>query len=282
MGALAGEVGAVTPTPATTTSAPGPSLTTTTSGGPVLPTTSSQCPLTCCQFGAIPSTGYTDFTITMDYQFNRFDCAAFKGTLANQMVIPDTQLVFVSCIAGSVILRAGAPVAAATRLETQVRDGTSAIPITQYSSGGTVVTPPNPFPFWIVAISAMFIIVVALVIILLVLRARKNRYRSTSTVAFTRSEQSRYAPLEEMPIRTASSRADDLHLAPAAARPSNSEYVTTQLLTDVVDKGENILDAKRGDIAFILPEDWKETGEWVYAKVGLRTGFVPRSYLILK
>merc|ERR1712000_173627 len=80
MGALAGEVGAVTPTPATTTSAPGPSLTTTTSGGPVLPTTSSQCPLTCCQFGAIPSTGYTDFTITMDYQFNRFDCAAFKGT----------------------------------------------------------------------------------------------------------------------------------------------------------------------------------------------------------
>jgi hypothetical protein len=52
------------------------------------------------------------------------------------------------------------------------------------------------------------------------------------------------------------------------------------LVRDVIDTGEGILDARKGDIAFLTKEDAGLTSEWAWVKVGTREGYVPRSYLI--
>jgi hypothetical protein len=212
----------------------------------------------------------------MQYEFAQFDCRAFPTILANQMEISEAELVFVSCVAGSVILRAGAPTAAATRLQNQVETGASAIPISQYSSGGTTVNSPSGVPIWLILVAAVVLVLLIIVTVALCLRHRQNRMYSSSksSVAFT-DYSSRYSPLEEMPVRPNP-------MTVAAMQPKNKAFVTTQLLTDVVDQGESILPAKRGDIAFITPADWADDGEWVFAKVGLQEGYVPRLYLVEK
>ena len=286
MGAIAGEIGSgIVPfMSSTTTMNQMTTISTTTTGGNT-PTstlmsqtpTINPCPATCCTFGTIPQ-GFTDFTITIQYEFNQFDCAAFSATLANQMEITPAELVFVSCIAGSVVLRAGAPTAAASRLEAQVATGTSAIPISQYASGGTIVTAPGGIPIWLILLAAVALLLLIVVIVALCLRRRQNNQKYYGSKSKSSGDASRYSPLEEMPVRP-----NPMMAASASSGPAqNKDFVTTQLLTDVVDRGESILPAKRGDIAFVTPEDWASNGEWVFAKVGLNEGYVPRLYLVQK
>ncbi len=101
-------------------------------------------------------------------------------------------------------------------------------------------------------------------------------------MSFVRTDH-RYAPLDEGGTKKSPRsprRVDSVPVGvPLHSNASAAKLITCQVLTDVVDKGDSILQAKRGEIAFVTKEDWDEGGEWVFGKVGLQSGYLPRSYL---
>ncbi len=110
----------------------------------------------------------------------------------------------------------------------------------------------------------LVVLVVAIVALLLYRRHTQRSKAQLSSVSFTRSDV-RYAPLDD--AGTAAARPRETSELDVQTFAAPRGVVTLQLLTDVVDKGETILQAKRGEIAFVASEDWEADGEWVYGKV---------------
>jgi hypothetical protein len=98
----------------------------------------------------------------------------------------------------------------------------------------------------------------------------KKRNEKNASSAF-------YTPLAE----TSSSASYAAAPAAASARASTplSGHVSMRLTNDVLDSGEGILQAKKGQIAFVSPEDMAETTDWVWVMVGSQQGYVPRLFL---
>jgi len=133
---------------------------------------------------------------------------------------------------------------------------------------GVVVTPPSGVSIGLIVGCVLGgLALLALIVLLIICLVRRHRNKS--------SRSSYYVPLQE-------ERAVAAVAAPPAAlspRAASQQHVTCRLAHDVVDTGEGILAARAGEIAFLQPEDYAGTSEWVWATVGLNSGYVPRAYL---
>jgi hypothetical protein len=108
----------------------------------------------------------------------------------------------------------------------------------------------------------------ALIVLLVVCLVRRHRSKSSNRSSY-------YIPLqEEKPVAAVAA-----YPAPASPRSASQQHVAYRLTHDVVDSGEGILAARGGDIAFLQPADFAGTSDWVWATVGLQSGYVPRVYL---
>lgn len=127
MGALGGWITSPNPAAAAATTAGS----TTASGGTTAPVPGGGA----CVFGALPLPPlYSEFTITLRYDFATFDCSAFPPLLAREMGVPTTDLIFLSCVPGSVVLRSAAPSASVLALQNLVASGSATLPISLFTS----------------------------------------------------------------------------------------------------------------------------------------------------
>ncbi len=140
------------------------------------------------------------------------------------------------------------------------------------------MAPPGGPPAAVIGgiIAGVLLLLVLAVVALLLWRRHKTKTKPVLTSANFAASDHRYTPLEEAGMRKSPRAPSDTGLGVAAPQ---QRMLTMQLLTDVVDKGDNILQARRGEIAFVTAEDWEAQGEWVYGKVGHKTGYLPRNYL---
>ncbi len=150
-------------------------------------------------------------------------------------------------------------------------------------SGNRVVSPTTVggFPVWIIVVAVvcgLLLIAVLVVVVILVMRKRNREqnahYSALRNDSFAPNDYSaeRYEPVQAPAAG---------HAAPLAVPmgPMGSSFICATVLQSMTEVSDSVLRVQQGSIAFIEPADWAEGGEWVWCKVGVESGYVPRSYL---
>lgn len=213
----------------------------------------------------------------MSDNYLAFDCPRFISIFSAVRGIDEASLKICAMRPGSSIVEIEGDEAAMDATLAAVPQDGARIPnllsVTDPRTGSTVVSGGGGGLSLgvIIAIAICGVAVVVLVVIgAILLTRRKGRLGRNSS----------YQPL------TQSSFTDSEYLIastpPPVATSSSSKYITLVLQHDVVDRGDGILEGKRGDMAFVTPEDWNGTEAWVWVKIGTSEGYVPRSFCVVK
>ncbi len=140
----------------------------------------------CSSLGSLPLPGgYLEFTITLNLIYSSFNCRDFPPLLATPMGITAAEIIILSCLSGSVILRAGAPAASVATLQSAVAAGSTGLPITQFVSGGVVVNGPSSSSMaGLIAGVVLGVIVLAILILVVVILYRRHQVRELKIQCF--------------------------------------------------------------------------------------------------
>jgi hypothetical protein len=223
----------------------------------------------CCSLGTLPLPAqYTRFTLKLSTNYPTFDCSAFMNSFTKDTGLLPSQIIILSVTSGSTIIDAGMPDANAVTFAAAVKSGTQTVPNVQSFSTatGTSAPPGSGFPWWIILIVMLIILAAVAVVLFICYRRRKQSGGGSASkdyVAISDAPRSNYD-------------APSSYAAYAAPVPAPSGFVTVKLLFDVQDHGENVLPARKGDVALVTPEDLAATSDWVFVKIGNREGYVPR------
>ena len=134
--------------------------------------------------------------------------------------------------------------------------------VTDLRTGITVGNDNNPGGVsigLIVGLAILGVVVIALIVIVIILLVRKK-------ASFSRN--SSYQPLAQ-----ASYTSSFFEPEPVITPVNDSGMVTLLLEHDVLDKGDSILDVKRGDICVATIEDWKGAEAWLWVRIGTKEGY---------
>jgi hypothetical protein len=215
---------------------------------------------------------YTRFTLKLSTTWSEFNCESFMTAFAHDASVLPSQVVVLSVTSGSTIIDAAVPDASAAAFAGVVGTGRQTVPNVVFFSTPTGTTvPPATFPWWIILIVVIFVLVAVAVVVGICIYRRRQRS------GFSKD----YVAISDMTPRSnyAASPSNYAVYAPPSPAPAVASAVRVKLLFDVQDHGENVLPARQGDIALVLPEDLAATSDWVFVKIADREGYVPRNYL---
>ena len=222
----------------------------------------------------------------MSDEYATFDCLAWLAPMETRLSNP---MVCAFRDGSSIVtLELDSAVAAAALADPAQIGIPTLLSVTDPTTGESATpSPPGGLSLpIIIAIVIGVLLLVALIILIILCCARKKE----SDRPRPRSRASEvYVPLDERRVDFDSFDSSfDGGAAAVARKPSaarsdgriKSGLVSCRMLHAVQDTADTVLPAREGDIAFATPEDYAETGEWVWVKIGTREGYVPRSYLI--
>ncbi len=151
--------GGSTMAPTTTARAVGSSTTGATQLPATVPPTSAPkpCPRVCCRFATAAPAGMTTMDVKLNSNFADFDCEGFRLILATKMGIAGSDLYFLDCVSGSVLISVAAAPAAVDSFVDQVRTGTATVPdLASVSANGVTASPPaTGLPLWAIILIAV-------------------------------------------------------------------------------------------------------------------------------
>lgn len=213
----------------------------------------------------------------MDYDYPTFDCAQWIAQFQVRLRNPSV----CSFRAGSAIVEMELDTDVATAAFND--PGAIGIPnlldVTDPVSGAVATAPASGgLPMiWIIVIILLFVLLILLIVLIVLCCMRKNE-----------KERNGHVPLREVPLEPLVnySRPPSNYGAPAYSsvqtnsRPASASLVSCRMIHSVEQTDDTIVPAREGDIVFVLPEDFADTGEWVWVKAGTQEGYVPRSYLL--
>jgi hypothetical protein len=215
---------------------------------------------------------YTRFTLKLSTTWSQFNCESFMTAFAQDASVPPSQVVVLSVTSGSTIIDAAVPDTSAAAFAGVVQTGRQTVPnVVSFSTPTGTTVPPAAFPWWIILIVVIFVLLaVAIVVVICIYRRRQRNGFSKDYVAISdMAPRSNYA----------ASPSNYAVYAQTPPAPAVASAVRAKLLFDVQDHGENVLPARQGDIALVLPEDLAATSDWIFVKIADREGYVPRNFL---
>lgn len=180
---------------------------------------------------------------------------------------------------GSVVIEGGMPQAVGDAFLQKVENGQTTLPVLAFTVNGRSATIPgeSTFPWWAILAIVLGVCVLAVIVIVVVVLVRRNNNSKVTGSYYKFNDESDsaagYTPLQQ------TNSTPSYSPPPAAAAPSN--VVRLRLQHNVIDQGEGVIQGKQGDIAFTSPEEWSETTDWIWVKIGTQEGYVPRSYLVM-
>ena len=217
-------------------------------------------------------------TLVLNMDFAQFDCEGFRSTLAADMGIVGSQINFHSARPGSVILSFSTPVFAANAFATRIEEGTSQISsVASFTraTGQTVVPPAFPWQIVVGVVVAVLVLVAVLIIVICVVKRRRNKGSNTDVYNYGGSDYHKVGTGVPATVTASSSAVSGSSYAPPAA----ASLVSFRLIADVVDVGESVVPARRGDIVFMTAQDAAQGSDWAWVKCGVQEGYVPRNFL---
>jgi hypothetical protein len=226
----------------------------------------------CCTIGSLPLPAqYTRFTLTLSTVWSQFDCTSFMTAFTKDAGVLASQVIILNVTSGSTIIDAAVPDANAVAFAGAVGAGRQTVPnVVSFSTPtGTTVPPSSAFPWWIILIVLLLVLAAVAVIIFVCMRRRKMQGGSSSRDYVAISDSTPRANYGAAPSSYGAYAS-----APAAA--ATGGVVSVKILFDVQDQGENVLPARRGDTALVMPGDLAASSDWVFVKIGGREGYVPR------
>lgn len=262
----------------------------------------------CSQFFPyIPAVTRRSFRLRFRRELSAFDCPDFLSKLANELNVFPADLQMHDAFSGDTTRGMGQSRSDGTSL-TRALDGTSTVETSttvadttlfQRLAAGQLRFLPNDImvegvdqngnlvraagsvggvPIWVIVVACvcgLLLLAAVVVVVILVMRKRERdgraHYSSLRDDSFNDYGNDRFEPIH------ASSK--------PVAVPLNSvggSLLSANVLHSVTEPAESALRVQQGSIAFIEPADWNDGGEWVWCKVGVESGYIPRSYLQLR
>jgi hypothetical protein len=232
---------------------------------PLIASPGVECLRKCCTGAA----GSVSMLVTMDLDYNFFDCPRWLVEFTNGYELSVDSMVICDTYRGSSKVRVEvADTATADHIlsDTAVgNQGVTGLRQVDDLTRSTSASVPQPFNIWIVVGACIAGAGLVLAIILVIYFCCQRR-----------KENSSYSQLFYVPMEEKNQRASEA--AMYRPTPAKSRRVRLVVVHDVMHQGEGVLQCREGDILECDPEDWETAGEWVWAARGLVEGYVPVSF----
>ena len=260
---------------------------TTTTGAPQITTTPAPCvlpplldpprvpcPRKCC----VQRRGKKILYFRMSDDYDNFDCVSFLSAFARARGVREEDLGVCGLRRGSSVVELEGDTA---MMDSAMRDasaGGGGIPnllsVTDPNTGITATVGDTGLSLGVIigiAVGSVLLLLV-LVVVVIILVKRRGKARASDA---NYQPLKKFQYLEPVPLAKAPSPV-------AAAESGQTSHVTLVVQYDVLDKGENVLEAKKGDIAFATQDDWSKDENWLWVRIGTQEGYVPRKFVAPK
>jgi hypothetical protein len=211
----------------------------------------------------------------MNYDYANFDCQTwinqFNVRLRNPSVCSFRQ--------GSAIveMELDADVASSAFNDPGAIGIPDLIDITDPVTNAVATAPPSGgLPLvWIIIIVLLVVLLILLVVLIILCCKRKKDQEANAY----------NGPLRDMPLEPLVnySRPPSTYTpAPmATSRPPSASLVSCRMIHSVDQSDDTVVPAREGDVVFVLPEDFADTGEWVWVKAGTQEGYVSITKVVI-
>lgn len=232
--------------------------------------------------------GDVPFELTIQMEYSMFDCPSVAFGMSQVIGAPFRVQ---QTRSGSAIIAGSTTPEGITNLRSCVEASSCGFPASEMRSNGQTSVPNNgnnaagrAIALWIIILASIVgVMVVAGAIVLIVICCKRRQtnynYKTTSTI-------NSYAPAVSTSARANAYNAEPMQVYSGPTAAVSAAKVTLRLNYAVVDEGEGILKAQKGDVVQCDHEDFVKDDPWLYVSMvqgSLRAGqagYVPRAYCV--